>query len=219
MSNLKFLTSPSLKGFVRSETDISCHCRPHVDLPNSNETFGRPQIHQFVKSDLSSYILSLIFAAANPGGEIFVRSFLSPFPQGSAVPFSSCSNSLGYASLITSLPPPLPNPPSFPNKIRQWHWLRCTKKLPVRWNYLCLMLRASVCRAALGRYYPCDGNSLRITALHPIWLHGLKRRHRAGRPLWIQWSVLRWAQTEGDEEKQKNFCRHGWLSSDTSPSI
>lgn len=105
MSNLKFLTSPSLKGFVRSETDISCHCLPHVDLPNSNETFGRPQIHQFVKSDLSSYILSLIFAAANPGGEIFVRSFLSPFPQGSAVPFSSCSNSLGYASLITSLPP------------------------------------------------------------------------------------------------------------------
>lgn len=79
---------------------------------------------------------------------------------------------------------------ALPTTRHHWHWLRCTKNLHMCGNYLCLMLRASVYSSALGAHYFCDGNSLRITDLHPIWSHCRKRRHRARRPLWIHGFIL-----------------------------
>lgn len=73
--------------------------------------------------------------------------------------------------------------PSLPTRRHHWHWLRCAKNLLMCLNYLCLMLGASVCSSALGRHYSCDGNSLRITALHPILLRCRERCHGAQRPL------------------------------------
>lgn len=73
--------------------------------------------------------------------------------------------------------------PSLPTRRHHWHWLRCAKNLLMCLNYLCLMLGASVCSSALGWHYSCDGNSLRITALHPILLRCRERCHRAQRPL------------------------------------
>lgn len=112
-----------------------------------------------------------------PGGEVFVRSFVSHYPEGFSAPYFFCSKSPGYTSVISLLPSP-------PSQLRhRWHWLRCAKNLLMCLNYLCLMLGAGVCSSALGPHYSSDGNSLRITALHPIWLHSRERCHRAWRPL------------------------------------
>lgn len=73
--------------------------------------------------------------------------------------------------------------PSLPNRRHRWHWLRCVKNLLMCLNYLCLMLGASVSSSALGQHYSCDGNSLRIAALHPILLRCCERCHEAQRPL------------------------------------
>jgi len=80
--------------------------------------------------------------------------------------------------------------PSLPTKIHHWHWLRSAKNLLMCLNYLRLMLGASVCSGALGWHYSCDGNSLRSTAFHPIWLHSRERCHGAQR-LRIHWLFLK----------------------------
>lgn len=124
-------------------------------------------------------IMWLYCGAKTPGGEVFVRSFVSHYPEGFSTLFFfflkqvprlyHCYRFIAF--------------PSLPAKRHHWHWLRCGKNLLMCLNYLCLMLGASVCSSALGPHYSCDGNALRITALHPIWLHSCEKCHRAWRPL------------------------------------
>lgn len=122
-------------------------------------------------------IMWLCCGAETPGGEVFVRSFVSHYPEGFSTPFLLQQVPRLYQCYLFIAFP------SLPTKRHSWHWLRCAKNLLMCLNYLCLMLRASVCSGALGQYYSCDGNSLRITALHPIWLHSRERCQGARRPL------------------------------------
>lgn len=91
-----------------------------------------------------------------PGGEVFVRSFVSHYPEGFSVAYFFCSKSPGYTSVIALLSPPTPQtPPAPPSPTRRhrWHWLRCAKNLLMCLNYLRLMLGAK-------RLQQCPGTAL-----------------------------------------------------------
>lgn len=51
-------------------------------------------------------IMRLCCTAETPGGEVFVRSFVSHYPEGFSATYFFCSKSLGYTSVISLLPSP-----------------------------------------------------------------------------------------------------------------
>lgn len=53
-----------------------------------------------------SLIMWLCCCAKTPGGEVFVRSFVSHYPEGFCAPYFFCSKSPGYTSVISLLPSP-----------------------------------------------------------------------------------------------------------------
>lgn len=55
-------------------------------------------------------IMWLCGATETPGGEVFVRSFVSHYPEGFSAAYFFCSKSPGYTSVISLLP----SPPSQP---------------------------------------------------------------------------------------------------------
>lgn len=51
-------------------------------------------------------IMWLCCGAETPGGEVFVRSFVSHYPEGFSAPYFFCSKSPGYTRVISLLPSP-----------------------------------------------------------------------------------------------------------------
>lgn len=158
-----------------------CSCWLYCSIFESNGTLVSFSCTHKNSSNVCGVILLIMWlccGAETPGGEVFVRSFVSHYPEGfqRSIFLLQQVPRLYQCYLFIAFP-------SLPTKRHRWHWLRCAKNLLMCLNYLCLMLWASVCSGALGRHYSCDGNSLRITALHPIWLHSLERCHRVWRPL------------------------------------
>lgn len=78
------------------------------------ESNGSPVTFSYTCKDLSNIysvillIMWLCCGAETPGGEVFVRSFVSHYPEGFSAPYFFCSKSPGYTSVI----PLLPSPPS-----------------------------------------------------------------------------------------------------------
>lgn len=106
---------------VCSEIAIFKHHVPHTDLENahvnfialfifvSNGTLVSCSCTHKNSSNVCGVILLIMWlccGAETPGGEVFVRSFVSHYPEGFSAPYFFCSKSPGYTSVISLLPSP-----------------------------------------------------------------------------------------------------------------
>lgn len=110
-----------LRWHVCSKTAIFRHHVPHTDLVNTHVNFiasfvfesnGAPVSFSCVCKnslnvcDVILLIIWLCCGAETPGGEVFVRSFVSHYPEGFTAPYFFCSKSPGCTSVISLLPSP-----------------------------------------------------------------------------------------------------------------
>lgn len=112
-----------LRWHVCSKVATFQHHVPHTDLVNAHVNFYRtvyfPRVkwhsgklllysYEFIKCMrcVILLIMWLCCGAETPGGEVFVRSFVSHYPEGFSAPYFFCSESPGYTSVISLLPSP-----------------------------------------------------------------------------------------------------------------
>ena len=100
---------------VCSKTAISKHHMPDTDLAKAHVNFiapficesnGTPVIFFLYSSNVWGVIVLIMWlccGAETPGGEFFVRSFVSHYPEGFSAPYFFCSESPGYTSVISLL--------------------------------------------------------------------------------------------------------------------
>lgn len=106
---------------IFSEAAIFKHHVPLTDLVNAHVNFialfifvsnGAPVSSSCTRKNSPSVcgvillIKWLCCGAKTPGGEVFVRSFVSHYPEGFSAPYFFCSKSPGYTSVISLLPSP-----------------------------------------------------------------------------------------------------------------
>ncbi len=102
LQNSYFQTSCATHRFAGFSCQL--YCTVYFQVKSHSPAFIRIQ-WMFVCSGIM-LIMWLCCGAETPGGEVFVRSFVSHYPEGFSAPYFFCSKSPGYTSVISLLPFP-----------------------------------------------------------------------------------------------------------------